>query len=158
MDATMEVLNRARPVRNQTPPSDRSLLASNTERQAIVDMLGQHTSAGRLTLAEYEQRAGSAYAARTLADLDRLLVDLPAVPPPSAAPRPGAWQKWVFASITSSWGFTALICLTIWGLTSLANGSPLYFWPMWVIGPWGAMIVMGWWGSRFAIRAHHNET
>ena len=43
---------------------------------------------GQLTLPEYEERSHQAVAARTFADLDRLVADLPAVQnlPPSAAP------------------------------------------------------------------------
>lgn len=50
---------------------------SDAERAAVVELLGQATSEGRLTLDEYSDRAASAYAARTRADLSVLTDDLP---------------------------------------------------------------------------------
>ena len=40
-----------------------------------------------------------------------------------------------------AWAGTAAIVLTIWLLTGL-SGTFGYFWPMWVIGPWGAVLLM----------------
>ena len=93
-----------------------------------------------MSLPEFEERVSSAYAAQTLADLDTLLADLPTVrsapsrvvEPAGRASRGGPWAAWLT---------TAVICLTIWAATSLAAGAWLYFWPLWVIGPWGAVIV-----------------
>jgi hypothetical protein len=31
--------------------------------------------------------------------------------------------------------------VTIWAITSIASASFLYFWPIWVIGPWGAILL-----------------
>lgn len=50
---------------------------SDAERQFVVDRLRDETSAGRLTLDEFDERAGEAYVARTRADLLHLLRDLP---------------------------------------------------------------------------------
>src|ERR1700758_1401967 len=52
--------------------------ASDTERDATVDRLSAATGGGRLTLEEFSQRMERATAARTRADLDRLVADLPA--------------------------------------------------------------------------------
>ncbi|WP_246393843.1 hypothetical protein [Pseudonocardia pini] len=41
------------------------------------------------------------------------------------------------------WLATTVICLVIWVATSLGAGHPLYFWPIWVAGPWGAMLLLG---------------
>jgi hypothetical protein len=35
------------------------------------------------------------------------------------------------------------ICLVVWIATSLGSGEPLYVWPVWVAGPWGAMLLLG---------------
>ena len=51
--------------------------ASDGDRQRVADLLRQHTTEGRLTIEEYEQRVDAAYAARTVADLRPLLADLP---------------------------------------------------------------------------------
>jgi hypothetical protein len=31
--------------------------------------------------------------------------------------------------------------VVIWVLVSISAGDPAYFWPMWVAGPWGAVLV-----------------
>ncbi|HEX7975282.1 MAG TPA: DUF1707 domain-containing protein [Anaerolineales bacterium] len=45
------------------------LRAADTDRAAVATALGEHMSAGRLTLAEYDERVARAYAARTFGDL-----------------------------------------------------------------------------------------
>ena len=54
------------------------LRVSDAEREAVVVRLNAATSEGRLTLAEFTERAGEAYAARTQGELARLVDDLPA--------------------------------------------------------------------------------
>jgi hypothetical protein len=125
--------------------ADRTIRAADRDREAVIALLGEHTGAGRLTLAEFEDRVAGATAARTLADLDRLLVDLPV----ASAPRPTApsyrrierWRPWLI---------TAAICLTIWAATSIVAEGVIYFWPFWVIVPWGIMLATGggWSSSR----------
>jgi len=121
-------------------PTDRSMRASDRDREAVVALLGEHTAAGRLTLAEFEERVGEATAARTLADLDRLLVDLPVAPTPrpavASARRHERWRPWLS---------TAVMCLVIWAGTSLLAGTVIYFWPFWVIVPWGLVLLAGGW-------------
>jgi hypothetical protein len=123
------------------------LRAADADRTAVATVLGEHMAAGRLTVDEYEDRLARAYAARTYGELDELTVDLPArtaepVPTPRAtAPAPvhrggrddgHSWRSWLS---------TSLIVLIIWAATSLANWELLYFWPAWVIGPWGAILL-----------------
>jgi hypothetical protein len=43
--------------------------------------------------------------------------------------------------VWGSWLTTALIVTTIWLITSLSAGALLFFWPIWVIGPWGAVLL-----------------
>jgi hypothetical protein len=52
--------------------------ASDAERDATVERLRAATGDGRLTLEEFSQRMERATSARTRAELDRLVVDLPA--------------------------------------------------------------------------------
>jgi len=62
------------------------LRVSDAEREAVVARLNQATGEGRLTLEEFTERVGAALAARTQADLDVLVDDLPAAyRAPSAA-------------------------------------------------------------------------
>jgi hypothetical protein len=59
--------------------------ASDAERDATVERLSRAAGDGRLTLEEFSQRMEQATAARTQAELARLVADLPAEP---AAPGP----------------------------------------------------------------------
>lgn len=69
-----------------TPPSP-EMRIGDQEREAAVTALGEHYAAGRLTKDEYDERASSAYSARTASALRPLFVDLPAPHPFAAAPR-----------------------------------------------------------------------
>ncbi|MDN5859553.1 MAG: DUF1707 domain-containing protein [Pseudonocardia sp.] len=117
----------------------------DTEREQAAQRLTVHVGSGRLDLAEYEQRVDAAYRARTRGELATVLADLPEqTSKPRAVPnaaRPATGR--VPAVAWSPWLRTAVICLAIWAATSLAAGQPLYFWPMWVIGPWGAVLAVG---------------
>jgi hypothetical protein len=59
-------------------PEPRDIRASDTERQRVVATLQSACVEGRLDLDEYGQRVEAALTARTRAQLDALLIDLPA--------------------------------------------------------------------------------
>ena len=69
---------------------DPHLRASDADRAAVADALGTHMSAGRLTIAEYDERLARAYASRTYGELAELTTDLPAVPAPAGRVDAGA--------------------------------------------------------------------
>lgn len=56
-------------------PSD--LRAADADRDDVSDILRAQCAAGRLDVAELEERLSAALAARTLGELDRLLADFP---------------------------------------------------------------------------------
>jgi hypothetical protein len=56
---------------------ERSLRASDDERERAAERLRLGTAEGRLSVDELGQRLDAVYAARTVAELDRLLTDLP---------------------------------------------------------------------------------
>jgi class 3 adenylate cyclase len=64
-----------------------ALRAGDADREHAVVVLREHTAAGRLTLEEFSERAGRAYSARTLAELDEIGGDLPAPSVPAARPQ-----------------------------------------------------------------------
>ncbi|TCJ99225.1 DUF1707 SHOCT-like domain-containing protein [Nocardia alba] len=119
--------------------------ASDAERNAIVAQLGTHLADGRLDLGEYDLRVAKVYATTTRDELAVVLSDLPPLSKQQqAAPverssgaRFPVWQR----IEAGSWLGVSLIVLVIWGLVSLTAGELTYFWPMWVIGPWGAVLV-----------------
>ena len=134
------------------------LRAADADRAAVAGVLGEHMSAGRLTLDEYDERLTRAYAARTFGELDELTADLPAldtprVPepaeqaPPASSPAPmtgcgaGSWSHDVDANSWRSWLTTTLIVIGVWATISLASWELHYFWPVWVFGPWGAVLL-----------------
>jgi hypothetical protein len=51
--------------------------ASDADRDAVLSELSEHFQAGRLTAAEFDERAGQALTARTWGELRDLLRDLP---------------------------------------------------------------------------------
>jgi hypothetical protein len=130
------------------------LRAADADRTAVAGVLGDHMAAGRLTVAEYEERLTRAYAAKTYGELAELTTDLPAATLPavpagataaSEESRPGRWHgDWSRAGAGEwrSWASTAAIVIAIWATTSLASWQFLYFWPIWVIGPWGAILLV----------------
>ena len=125
----------------------RPIRASDADRSRVIQLLSEHTGAGRLTLAEFEERTSAAYQARMVSDLDPLLADLPtSAPRPIHRDRRVQWIWWP----RSAWAFTAVLCLAIWGLTSLAAGKAIYFWPFWVIVPWGLGMLP--WTGRYGCR------
>ena len=67
------------------------LRAGDADRVTTTSLLRDHFAVGRITPAELEDRVGDAFAARTPADLLRLLSDLPPAPALVAARRVRPW-------------------------------------------------------------------
>jgi hypothetical protein len=57
----------------------RELRASDAEREAVIERLHLAFAEGRITLSEFDERIGSACAAKTLGDLEVLTADLPRI-------------------------------------------------------------------------------
>jgi len=58
-------------------PRDRSVRTSDADRETVADLLRAQHVAGRIDAAELEERLERCLGARTYADLDGLLTDLP---------------------------------------------------------------------------------
>ncbi|MGH7667151.1 MAG: DUF1707 SHOCT-like domain-containing protein [Candidatus Dormibacteria bacterium] len=67
-----------------------ALRASDEERERVAEELRQHCEAGRITLEEFEERVTTAYEARTRAEIDALMADLPR---PVGAPHTAARSR-----------------------------------------------------------------
>lgn len=109
---------------------------SDDERERTAATLQHAVGDGRLTITDFDERIRDAYAALTRADLERVTADLPAPVPLTRAPRaglPAQWRGWLSVSV---------LLLTIWALTSIAAGHPLYFWPVFPIGGWGISLAL----------------
>jgi uncharacterized protein DUF1707 len=141
---------------------DPHLRAGDTDRTAVAAVLGRHMADGRLTVAEYDERVARAYAARTYGELADLTADLPpadagrgvapASPHPQPAPAHGggsvAMRRRGAGAAWASWRRTAIIVLSIWAITSVASAQFIYFWPVWVLGPWGAVLLAQTFGGQ----------
>jgi hypothetical protein len=118
--------------------------AADADRQTVADKLKIALDEGRLDLHEYDERLQQAYAAKTYGDLDRLLTDLPVVAPQAAATpavsHDHATAEWL-RHVWGSWVSAVMITTVIWAITSLSSGELLYYWPAWVAGPWGAILL-----------------
>jgi hypothetical protein len=130
------------------------LRAGDTDRAAVATVLGRHMAEGRLTVAEYDERVARAYASRTYGDLAELTADLPTTDGVrSAAPAsrehaapvracgPVAGRGRDAGAAWAAWRRTAIIVVSIWAVISLGAMQFTYFWPIWVVGPWGAMLL-----------------
>lgn len=117
--------------------------ASDVERDQVVQQLARHLADGRLDLAEYDARVARVYATTTRDDLRLVLSDLPRPAdgagwskPVRTRPRIPLWQRIELRA----WAGVGLLVLGIWAAISLGTGEFTYPWPVWVIGPWGAVL------------------
>ncbi|MGK5680786.1 DUF1707 SHOCT-like domain-containing protein [Actinoplanes sp. URMC 104] len=129
--------------------------AGDGDRKAVADQLKTALDEGRLDLHEYDERLQRTYAAKTYADLDGLLDDLPGTVPvqhsqiqpaaPSVAPVPAAQGPDDNAQWVGRYAGVVAICVLIWAITSIASGELLYFWPIWTMIP----LILGFFSRRF---------
>ena len=171
MTAPEEPTRPAQPENRETRPE---LRIGDREREQAVEHLGKAFGEGRLELAEYDERVAAAYNAKTASDLLHLTADLPPATRDAAAkaaarergasaaprPRPNRPSRRSESELHSSlprslrgawgaWAAAVSINLVIWLIVSLTSGELIYFWPIWVAGPWGVVLVL----STFAYRS-----
>ncbi|WP_068154831.1 DUF1707 SHOCT-like domain-containing protein [Rhodococcus phenolicus] len=126
-------------------PHVSGLRISDADREQLVRTLGTHVGAGRLTLTEFDERVARVYRAVTEDQARLVLADLPTPTPPAPIRHPVRDRvrglplhqrlEW------SAWLAVGVLNLAIWGIVSLAVGTMLYPWPVWVIGPWGLVLL-----------------
>src|SRR5690349_18477589 len=84
------------------------LRVGHAEREQAIETLKDAFVRGRLTMEEFDARAGLALIARTGADLAALTADIPAVPVVAGLARPAApAHRWPLARATAGSG----VCL-----------------------------------------------
>ncbi|MGW5668156.1 DUF1707 SHOCT-like domain-containing protein [Micromonospora sp. NPDC003776] len=143
-----------------------TMRAADADREATAERLRVALEEGRLDLHEYDERLGRAYGAKTYAELDAVLADLPgstpaqraavapaAAPAPPTAPTAGATGEggravdtgqgggWLLG-VWSPWLRVAGILTVIWLISSVGSGDMGHFWPAWVLGPWGVLLLL----------------
>ena len=134
--------------------------ASDADRQEVVDRLRTALDEGRLKMDEYLDRMGIASEAVTYGDLVPLYADLPEstsvarreppatpsarpeTPPPATAARHGfAALPTPLRVLWTIWGAIVAVNVVIWALVSATTAQLIYPWPVWVAGPWGAILL-----------------
>jgi hypothetical protein len=132
------------PGRVPVRPADPGLGVGDAERGGVVDQLADHHAAGRLTLAEFEERMSAAWTARTGGELEVLVRDLPT--PSEPAPRVPARPRLALDSPTRTYLAVIALLWLIWLVTGAG-----YPWPIWPMLGWGIGIAghhKGAWAGR----------
>ncbi len=135
-------------------PGRLRMRAADDDRRHVAEQLRLALEDGRLDLNEYDERVQGAYAAKTYADLDHLLTDLPNAAPlvpvsssPSAetvaAGTAGtAVRKEWLGHVWTPWAKAVAFFTLIWSISWIADGHPDFYWPVWVLGPWAVLLVL----------------
>ena len=127
--------------------------ASDSDRDHVISALQEAFAEGRLDHDELDARLTSAQTAKTYGELDRVVADLPVAPPTAAIPAvPPVRQTPVTndesGNVGSRWAVwlgVAVLVNVIWFATGVTSGhGPSYYWPIWVMGPWGAVLLLQW--------------
>ena len=122
----------------------------DADRNSITDLLKEAHAAGYLTLEEADERLGSALAARTRGELDRLVADLPpewrasqdptrppATRPPRQRPMVSPGAVWLVPLLVVVAGLLTLAVLT--------RGVYFFPWPLlWILFVFGRRGRAGW--------------
>jgi Domain of unknown function (DUF1707)/2TM domain len=103
------------------------LRASDADREQVAERLRTAAGEGRLTADELEERLERALAARSEAELEPLVADLPAPVVRRKRARRFRDSEHVRAYVSVS-----VMLIAIWALTGAG-----YFWPIWPILGWG---------------------
>ena len=133
-----------------------TIRASDRDRQQVVDRLRSALEDGRLTMDEYVDRMEAAYKAATYGDLAPLCADLPASIPVVAGPQTAAGGTappavfspagyladlpTVLKILWTIWLTAVSVNVVVWALVSGTGGHLAYPWPVWVAGPYGAVL------------------
>jgi uncharacterized protein DUF1707 len=110
-----------------------TLRASDADRERAIERLQQASTEGRLSTQELEQRLEAALSARTYAQLDALVVDLPGRRLP--VPRQTARLAWVPPALGLA--IAIPVVLAVLAAVVLALAGVFTMWWLW--------LVVGWW-------------
>ncbi|MBG6089715.1 DUF1707 SHOCT-like domain-containing protein [Actinomadura viridis] len=128
-------------------PATTPLRASDSDRDATIERLGDALAEGALDTTEYDIRLQQATTATTLAQLHPLTADLPASQATLAkedAARKAAQHhadKRAWLNEWSYWTGGAAIMTAIWAVNSLREGEWSFYWPLAPLGIWAAILV-----------------
>ena len=130
---------------------DPDLRAGDEDRDRTITLIREAYAEGRLDNDEFTTRMTAAQQSRTYGELAALVRDLPVEPPtPVMAPAPAstvavpqAEDEHNLRKGWAAWAGVSVLVNVIWLGTWITEGSPTYYWPIWVMGPWGAAMLIG---------------
>ena len=135
-------------------PGDPRIRASDADRDRAAALLREHHAAGRLTAEEFHDRLDKALEAKTLGEIDELLVDLPAIDlyrlphesmrrtPPgtrrSLMPNdPTGLTRFTPGTVAmGAWAVVTAALVAIWAVAAVVDGGTWF--------PWWTVIVLPW--------------
>jgi thiamine pyrophosphate-dependent acetolactate synthase large subunit-like protein len=130
--------------------ADRNVRAGDADRERVAEALRRHFAEGRLDPDEFDQRLSAAFRAKTMGELGDLVADLPqdvvgyALPVPVRDPAPVRRRAPASAQV-AAWVTASAVCWTIWLIILVVGGGQAQgVWPLWVSGPWGAVLLARW--------------
>jgi Domain of unknown function (DUF1707) len=99
--------------------------AADSDRERVADRLRDAAAEGRLDSEELEERLERALRARTYAELEALMADLPAPAREHRRPRRRRGARRTLRGLV----WVSALLIAIWALSGAG-----YFWPAWAIG------------------------
>jgi hypothetical protein len=125
--------------------------ASDGDRERVAAALREHMVEGRIDVDEFNERLEQVYKSRTYGELARVTSDLPAtdlhaLPATPPKPKPRKDPAKARDELRANWAIWALassINWVIWLIVSTTSDGPVYPWPLWVMGPWGVVLLLG---------------
>ncbi len=125
------------------------LRAGDEDRDRTIARLREAYAEGRLQPEEFNDRLDRAYVAKTFADLRALTVDLPQDPPRNTTlAAQNVKDRQDMRSAWAAWLGVGVMVNIIWFATWMGSGPAPYYWPIWVMGPWGAGMLIWTLSSR----------
>jgi len=133
---------------NQGSEPVETLRAADADRHKIADQLKSALDEGRLSLQEYDDRVGHAYAARTYAELLLVVADLPRpgvsaaevhARQEAAARRAARRLPTALLVLWTIWGALTAVNLVIYVLVAVSVSGDVYPWPVWMLVPGAAL-------------------
>lgn len=131
-------------------PYGPQMRASDGDREKIAARLRDAHGEGRLSIEEFNDRLDALYQAQTYGEIEPLVRDIPVmrthqtpeiVKATAPAPAPSKKDGKAMRVLWTIWACAVSLNVMIWLLVSLGNGNAEYFWPIWVAGPWGAVLL-----------------
>lgn len=125
-----------------------TMRAADTDRQKVADQLKTALDEGRLTLHEYDERVGLAYASKTYQELLMLLTDLPrpGLSAHEVRSRHEAEQRrrnrrlpTAMLVLWTIWAALAVVNLVVYALVAVSVENDVYPWPVWLAVPGAAL-------------------